>query len=174
MYRRSAIALFVLFIAGSLPSCSRRPNKSTAVIQPSATKTAATPTPNDALKVGVIKESSLLGCGCYLQFPDDYNKEGRGAIFEAEIDERALMNIDGKDVVLKFVKRTDWEGETKVGSTRSEFYKSEDTEVMVEYVVKKLCDPGDEQCESIQYSATITVMRNGISRKTSALGVCGC
>jgi hypothetical protein len=84
------------------------------------------------------------------------------------------MNIDGKDVMLKFVRHTDSEGETKVGSTRSEFYKSDDTEVGIEYVVRKLCDPGDEECESIQYSATITVTRNGISRKTSALGVCGC
>jgi hypothetical protein len=174
MYRRSAIALYVVFIAISLSSCSQRPNKSTAVIQPSATRTAATPTPNDTLKVDVIKEPFLMGCGCYLQFPDDFSKEGRGDIFQAEGDDRAQMNIDGKDVMLKFVRRTDWEGETKVGSTRSEFYKSEDTEARVEYVVKKLCDPGDEGCESIQYSATITVMRNGISRKTSPLGVCGC
>jgi hypothetical protein len=126
------------------------------------------------LKVGVIKESDILGCSCYFQFPNYYNKEGTGAIFEAEIDERALMNIDGKDVMLKFVRRTDSEGETKVGSTRTEYYKSEDTEVSVEYVVRKLGDPNDEECESIEYTATITLTRNGISRKISSLGSCGC
>jgi hypothetical protein len=172
MYRCSAIAIFVLLIIGSLSSCNQKSNNSKAVIQPAPTRAAATPT--DTLKVGVIKESPIMGCGCYLKFPDDYNKEGSGAIFESEADDRALMNINGKNVMLEFVRRTDWEGETKIGSTRSEFYKSEDTEVGIEYVVRKFCDPGDEQCESIQYSATITVTRNGISRKISALGVCGC
>jgi hypothetical protein len=172
MYRRSAIPLFVLLIIGSLSSCSQKSNNSEAVIQPAPTRAAATP--NDKLEVGAIKEPFLDGCGCYFNFPDDGNKEGNGYVFLAEIDDRAQMNIDGKDVMLQYVRRIDTEGEIKVGSTQSEYYKSENTEVGVEYVVRKLCDPNDEACESIEYSATITVTRNGISRKISALGSCGC
>jgi hypothetical protein len=172
MYRRSAIALFVLLIIGSLSSCSQKSNNNKAVIQPAPTRTAATP--NDTLKVGAIKEPFLDGCGCYFDFPDDDNKEGQGYVFLAEIDDRAQMNIDGKDVMLQYLRSTDAEGEIRVGSTRSEFYKSENTEVGVEYVVKKLCEQDDEACESVEYSATITVTRNGISRKISALGSCGC
>jgi hypothetical protein len=176
MYRQRAMGLFVLLIAGSLSSCSKRANNTTAVVQPSATRTAATPkAPNDTPKVGIIKEPFLDGCGCYFKFPDDSTKEVKGYVFLAEIiDEGAQMNIDGKDVMLKFVRRVDPAGETKVGSARNEFYKSEDTEVGVEYVVRQLCDPDNEACESIQYSATITVTRNGISRKIKALGECGC
>jgi hypothetical protein len=172
MYCRSTMALFVLLIVSSLSSCSQRPKDSKAVIQTSADRAAATP--NDTLEVGTIKGPFLDGCGCYFYIPDDDNKEGKGYVFLAEIDDRAQMNIDGKDVMLKYVRRIDSEGETKVGSTQSEFYKSENTEVGIEYVVKKLCDPNDEGCESIEYTATITVTRKGISRKISSLGSCGC
>jgi hypothetical protein len=174
-----AVGIFLLLTVSLLSTCSKPKNNGAAVAQPQPSGTAipqTTPqsTPDDALKIGIIKKPFLIGCGCYFHFPDDHNKEGEWDIFQAEIDDNAQMNIDGEDVMLKFVSRTDLEEETKVGSTRSELYKSDDTEVVVEYVVKELCDPEDTECESIQYSATITVTRKGVSRKVSALGVCGC
>jgi hypothetical protein len=172
MYRLSAIALIVLLIIGSLSSCSQKSNNSKAVIQPSPTRAAATP--NDTLKVSFVKEPFIDGCGCFLHLPEDYNKEDRGYIFLGGLEDSAQMNFDGKDVILKEVRRIDAEGDIKIGSTRNVFYKSGNIDVEVEYVVKGLCEPDDTECESTEYSATITVTRNGMAQKISALGSCGC
>jgi hypothetical protein len=146
-----------------------------AVVQTSPSRPATTPAaPIEALKVGFVKEPFIEGCGCFLHLPEDYNKEDRGYIFLGGLADGAQMNFDGKDVELKEVKRIDAEGDIKIGSTRSVFYKSGNIDVGVEYVVKGLCEPDEEECESTEYSATITVTRNGMSQKISALGSCGC
>src|SRR5215510_523310 len=78
----------------------------------------AASTPDDRLKVGVIKDPFLLGCGCFLKFPDDFRLENDSDIFVADLDDGAQMNIDEKDIILKLVRREDPKGKIKVGSTR--------------------------------------------------------
>jgi len=140
---------------------------------PSPGRPSATPTTTpETLTIDVVKEPLVDGCGCYLQKSDDAGKEDKSYIFLSS--DIAQMNLDGKDIRLELVKSVEQEGETKVGSTRSEYYKSGNIDVGIEYVVKGICPPNDEGCESTEYSATITVTRNGVYKKISALGYCGC
>ena len=172
MPRLFTIVLFVLTLVSAFASC----NQFSINNQPGIkfTTGAAASTPDDRLKVGPIKDPFILGCGCYLKLPDDFKQENDSDIFETDLDKSAQMNIDGKDIILKLVKREDPKGKIKVGSTRSEVYASGNIVVSVEYIVKKICNPKDEDCEDTVYSANIAITRNGIERKIRALGPCGC
>jgi hypothetical protein len=178
MYRGLPKALSVLLILSYISSCNKKTNEGISTIELSESRATPAPTaPIKALKIGIVKEPFVDGCGCYFRFSDDYNQGNRSYVFLADIIEKegdAQMNIDGTDVRLKLVKRVETEGETKIGSTRKEFYKSGDIEVGIEYVVTKACEPNDGSCESTDYSATITVTRNGVYQKIIALGDCGC
>jgi hypothetical protein len=180
MYRALLAAIFVLFVISCVSSCSKKTSNGTGINQPAAGRPTAMPTKEpEPLKIGVIKEPYVDGCGCYFQLPEDSEKRVAGYVFLVDIVEAqgtAQMNIDGKDVILKLVKSNEKVGlkETKVGSTHSEFYKSGEVEVGIEYVVTGVCEPEDESCESTAYSATITVTRNGVYQKIKASGSCGC
>ena len=172
MLQRFTIVVLVMILVSASASCNQHSKNNQYGMKFSIG--AAASTPNDRLKVGPIKDPFILGCGCYLKLPDDFKQENDSDIFETDLDESAQMNIDGKDIILKLVRREDPKGKTKVGSTRSEVYASGNIEVRVEYIVKKICNPKDEDCEDTVYSANITITRNGIERKIRALGPCGC
>lgn len=172
MSQRFTIVVLVMMLVSAFAYCNQFSNNNQPGIK--LTTGAAASTPDDRLKVGPIKDPFILGCGCYLKLPDDFKLENDNDIFETDLDESAQMNIDGKDIILKLVRREDPKGKTKVGSTRSEVYASGNIEVRVEYIVKKICDPKDKECEDTLYSANITITRNGIERKIRALGLCGC
>ena len=123
--------------------------------------------------LGVIKKPFARGCGCNLQFPNDYNNRNESYAFISCGLNTAQINIDGKDLMLKLIDRTEPEGELKVGYRSSETYVSGKTKVRVDYVVMKSCDPSDEQCEVTLESATITVHHNGRRRVVNTIGLCG-
>ena len=83
------------------------------------------------------------------------------------------MNIDGKDVNLKLVGTTN-ESDWEVGARSYKRYKANGIAVRIDFVVTRICKPGDEQCESTDYDATFTVTKAGRKRVIKAKGVCGC
>ena len=91
------------------------------------------------------------------------------------MSEKAVINLDGKDLTLHLMDQSDEKnGELKVGDRSWEIYKAGDTTLRVDYTVSKLCDPNDEACEVIYYKATITLTRKGQKETLKTIGYCGC
>lgn len=126
------------------------------------------------LKIGVIKKPLQDGCGCYLQLPQDAKLKNEKYVFLADVDGTAQVNINGRDITLKqMTKNLPQEG-LKVGAKWIEVYEAGKTKVEVEYLVKKLCDPDDDDCEAAHYTTVIMVTHEGATAKVDATGLCGC
>lgn len=82
--------------------------------------------------------------------------------------------MDGTDLELTLVRRSETGAETKLGDRTRETFVAKRIRVEIEYVVTKVCDPDDESCEQVWYSATITVTRNRTARRVRVRGACGC
>jgi len=127
------------------------------------------------IKVGFIKnkDSFLDGGGCSLQLPTDYKKHNERYIFLSDVEDHAVINIEGKDTKLKLVSRQEPKGEPKRGDRSKWIYAGNETKVQVDFVVTGGCDPNDEGCEVIFYDATITVTRDQVNQVIRVKGVCG-
>ena len=84
------------------------------------------------------------------------------------------MNIDGSDVKLKLVRKTESKRRDRVGKRSSETYAAGDLTIIIRLVVNRVCNPNDENCESTEYKATFTVKRGARKRFVSTAGSCGC
>lgn len=127
-------------------------------------------------KIANIKNASAVdGCGCYFQFPAEWKQKrsDKYIFMEGIDDEGAWMNIDGRDVNLKPVVTSN-ESDGGVGARSYKTYKANGIIVRVDFVVTRICKPGDEHCESTDYDATFTVTKGGRKRVIKAKGVCGC
>lgn len=125
-------------------------------------------------KIGVIAKPTLGECGCSLQLPADYAKQNDRYVFQSNVDGRGKINVDGTDLELNLVRRSETTGATKVGDRTRETLEAKRIRVEIEYLVTKVCDPDDESCEQVWYSATITVTRNRTARRVRVRGACGC
>ncbi len=122
--------------------------------------------------VGTIKDQSRLdGCGCYFNFASD--RRERCVLYADLADGPALMNIDGRDVRLSLAKRLAPASE-RVGSRSTEIYQAPGIKVTARYVTIAMCAPSDENCESISYDATFTVIKGKRQQTVKLEGVCGC
>jgi hypothetical protein len=127
--------------------------------------------------VGNIKNYSVVdGCGCYFQFPAEEKKQQSNRyILMADIDEDdAWMNIDGRDVKLRLIKRTNPAGKERKGSRSSRKYTAKGITVQVDRIATSVCAPSDESCEFTGYSATITVTKGNRKQVVKTSGGCGC
>lgn len=127
-------------------------------------------------RVANIKDSSVVdGCGCYFQFPAEWKQKqsDKYVFMEGIDDEGAWMNIDGRDVKLRLAASSN-KSVWGVGARSYKKYKANGIAVRIDYVVTRICKPGDEQCESTDYDATFTVTKAGRRRVIKAKGVCGC
>lgn len=94
--------------------------------------------------VGPLKNKNVKsGCGCYFYFGRRLTTSSK-EIFASGDEEAAWMNIDGVDMKLKFVSRTednktDSRGNIKVGSRSTERYANGDVTVDVLYIVTAVC-----------------------------------
>jgi hypothetical protein len=88
----------------------------------------------------------------------------------------ALMNVGGRDVKLTLQKETSLKGKEseQVGSRSRALYVSGDITVSGTYVVTRVCDPNDENCESTDYDVTFVVKKGAKSQVVKAFGYCGC
>ena len=131
-----------------------------------------------APRVANIKDKKISdGCGCYFQFrgtPREAQKYMFFSSIEDTEEKEAWMNIDGKDVKLTLVSKTDPKGRERVGSRSTRRYATQGTILDVTYVATRVCGVNDESCESTDYDATFKLMVRGMQRTIKAVGGCGC
>jgi hypothetical protein len=127
------------------------------------------------LVIANIQNSGVVeGCGCYFHSLADGQKGAEKFIFMADVNEDAWMNINGKDVKLRFISSSPDTAQPKIGQRSFSQYKSGNLRVRVDYIVTGVCQPNDEQCESTSYNARISVVRGASRRIIEAKGGCGC
>lgn len=120
-----------------------------------------------APKIGKIKGNHGGECDCILQLPA--KSYPSTIIFQADGGEAGWMNIDGKDVKLKLVSKTELPRRVRKGSRFNEKYQAKDLTVKIDYVVSE--EPGEEV---IGWNATVTVTKNNRTRTIRVVGGCGC
>jgi|HubBroStandDraft_6_1064221.scaffolds.fasta_scaffold837546_1 hypothetical protein len=127
-----------------------------------------------ALSIHFVRNTSAFEeGGCQLWLPTGRSNSSERFIFLSDLENHAVMNINGRDVQLALVSSRDKESDLKKGD-RSEFrYRGSGVEVVVRYVVTGLCAPKDERCEVTNYAGTITVTVGSVMRVLTAQGICG-
>ena len=124
------------------------------------------------IKVGILRDPAFLDQGgCYLQLPADYKKRNERYVFRSDYDDNAIINIDGKDTELKPVSHRESKGGPKKSDRSTGNYATKGTKVRVDFVVNGVCL--HEECESVSYDATITVIRGPGKQVVKVKGSCG-
>ena len=177
---RSTLAAWSLFLLSLQPTSSglsapnvgqqSAPHPSTAEDEPQ--RMQANP-----IKVGIVKDEVD---GCTLQLPADYKKQNDRNVFNSGNEnstddcECAFMKLDDRLVKLKRIY-SKWApgGPDRVGKRGTQIYTARDTRVEVDWVVTHVCGPRDgEECEGIDFSATIKITRRGTSTTLQVRGGC--
>lgn len=132
------------------------------------------------LQLGIIKEdrsketSAFNGCGCTL-FRNRQEQRKQQVIFLSDMSENALINLNGKDLVLRLIDSSpEKKRREKIGDRRWEIFKAGNTQLRVDYTISNLCDTKDESCEAIYYKAILTLTRNEQKIVANTIGACGC
>jgi hypothetical protein len=120
----------------------------------------------------------LADCGCGLQFPSDSRYNSGSSIFVSDWSGRALMNINGADVMMYGGGNFESERRYRRGERFSGSYSGGNAYVRVNYVVTDTCEE-DEDCKLTYVRATLTISRTTearqrLSRSYGATGACGC
>ena len=121
--------------------------------------------------IGSIKnKKEVQGCGCSFQ------REGKpGTVFWSELNQKsALMNIDGKDRILKLLRETPSSKREKKGDRSTSIYRSGKINVRIERVVNSVCRQGDQECEVTGYDSKIKLNIGERQQVISVTGGCGC
>jgi len=121
-----------------------------------------------------LKDASVMAdCGCYFGLPGEERKKLPKWIFLAELNEEsAWMNIEGRDLKLRLTHSTN-QGRG-VGNRLTRTYVADGVKVSVLYISTRVCRPDDEQCESVDYTATFTVTKGPRKQILRLKGGCGC
>jgi hypothetical protein len=113
------------------------------------------------------------GAGCSLRLVGDRANTEDRYVFLSDFDGRAVMNIERRDKELKLVKSSGANRPPRKGDRSIQHFRGEGVEVIIKYVVTRVCAPNDEKCEVIGYDAAILVRTNLGERTIRARGVCG-
>jgi hypothetical protein len=120
---------------------------------------------NKSISLGKIRNPNLLqiqGTFCDLHLSSDRQKRDVFlSAYQSQFQSTALMNIDGRDTMLKSLK----EIKTKRGSIAT--YRAENLNVKVNYIRTS------PENEGASYDATITVSRGNKSTTLAVTGACG-
>jgi hypothetical protein len=123
--------------------------------------------------IGKIQDrTEVQGAGCSAW----KGSNSENTIFWTTDGKEALMNINGKDTKLKQISESrsnSSDRRSKKGDRWVSVYKSGKITVKLTKIVNRVCKPGDRECESIGYAATID-LQNGKQRETiKANAECG-
>ena len=130
--------------------------------------------PNDDLKIGVVRNKSLLNeCGCSLALGVADESKDR-FVFMSDMGRKAIVNLNGKDLKLRLIASKKGSDDPKVRDRSWEIYAAGEVKVRVDFTVRELCNPDDEACEVIYYKATLTVTRKTQKAIVKTVGLCGC
>ena len=132
--------------------------------------------------VGNLKSKIGTACGVFLSFAGQSANSSKEVFYSSAGDENdTWMNIDGKDVQLKFISRTeptktDKSGGEAVGSRTTEIYSARNITVKIVFTVSWLCVPETpaEGCESVGYTAIFKVKKGKRRQTVRAKGIFGC
>jgi hypothetical protein len=135
-----------------------------------------------SLLIGAIKKyDKYVGCGCYFKTPKEAQKEywqQVGPYIFLDVDDVAMVHIDGKDVELKLVKsdeNPDSNYKNKVGDKYRKIYRAGEIMVYLDYVLTEVCGPtSDKFCEWVEADGTITIQRGERKQTIKVKGGCGC
>jgi hypothetical protein len=124
--------------------------------------------------IGFVADAKGIddGAGCRLWHADDPMYAERN-VFVSDFEKHAMMNVDGRDRLLALGKSSEPKGEPKPGLRSMFLYRGDGVEVVVRYVVTKVCAPDDESCEVITYDANVTVKAQSGKRTIRTHGICG-
>ena len=127
------------------------------------------------LTVGNLKSTDYEGCGCSFQTLAEAKKpRSQKIVFWSEDYRTAILNINGKDIEFKLIKKGKLPAKEKIGSRHTDEYAANGFTVEVDYLTTRVCLKGDEECEATFYDATITVSKGGIKTIVKTKGACGC
>jgi hypothetical protein len=126
------------------------------------------------LRIGFIRDTGAFdGAGCSLWLAGDRTGSEKRYIFFSDLENQAVMNIDGRDVHLAPTGPSERPSESKLGGHARSSYQAGGLRVVVRYTVTGVCAPADESCEVTKYRATLTVTRGTAKRMVAAHGECG-
>jgi hypothetical protein len=120
--------------------------------------------------IGNIQNTKeLQGAGCSLQ-----RKGNKGYVFWSAFEKSALMNIDGKDRVLKLISVNPSEPRVeKKGDRSTEIYKSGKMTVRIDRVATRVCRQGYQECEVTGYNGKMTLKIGDRQQTITVEGDCG-
>jgi hypothetical protein len=120
--------------------------------------------------IGNIQNAKeIQGAGCSLQ-----RQGNKGYVFWSAFEKSALMNIDGKDRVLKLVSINPSEPRVeKKGDRSTEIYKSGKMTVRIDRVATRVCRKGDQECEVTGYDGKMTLKIGDRQQTIAVEGDCG-
>jgi hypothetical protein len=127
-------------------------------------------------RIGNIQNTKRIqGAGCSLQ-----RKGSKGYVFWSPFGEIGLMNIDGKDRVLKFVSETPSMqdsikkgGRIEKGDRSTVIYKYGKINVRIDRVATRVCRQGDQECESTSYDGKLKLTTGDRQQVIAVEGECG-
>ena len=135
------------------------------------------------IRYNIQNTKEIQGAGCLLQ-----RKGKKGDIFWSPFKQSALMNINGKDRVLKFVSETPSQanlikkgGRNKKGDRSTVIYKSSKMTVRIDShperlrqrVATRVCRQGDQECESTSYDGKLKLDIGNRQQVIAVEGECG-
>jgi hypothetical protein len=132
--------------------------------------------PKKSPTVGVVTDQvEFENGGCQLlpssDHSDPFNSER--FVFMSDFNGRAVMNINGHDILFNLVRSTDTRKQPRKGDRSQYWYSAGSISVEVDYTVTGVCPPDDESCEVSDYRATIRITAASARRSITAHGLCG-
>ena len=148
----------------------------------------------ERLTIGHIRNTRGMmdACGCALQFPVDGRFNNGSSIFVSDLNGAALMNISGRDTLLRVVSYNEPQRQLRRGDRFYGTYVGGDLTVRINFVVTDACNDNPKKCRFSSVNATITVISIRLrpsetplpvavpraverqERRYSAIGTCGC
>ncbi len=123
------------------------------------------------IRVGMVQDTGSHAdyCGTSLQFSKDFRKNYGKYAFQmtyAEND-KAMMHLDGRDIVLQLTSRTQKENSRKRTVSEQLHFKSRDYRVDIKWLFTDICDKAhNEDCEIEGMRAYVTIYRNNHPNNT--------
>jgi hypothetical protein len=145
------------------------------LIVPLATLATLAKQPIGSSISNIQNTKEIQGAGCSLQ-----RKGKPGYVFWSPFEQSALMNIDGKDRVLKFVSETPSQQDlikqgsrAKKGDRSTVIHKSGKMTVRIDRIATRVCRQGDQECESTSYDGKLKLTVGDRQQVIAVEGVCG-
>lgn len=127
----------------------------------------------ERLNLGHVDNDLSSSEGCSLQLLSDFARKQGSYIFVSNYENDAVVNINGSTVHLHLSrKQPASESKLQLGDRATFWYKSDELQVRVDYVVTGLCPSGNESCGVTSYDAILSLKRGKQNKTVAAKGVC--